>query len=103
MKIKVNSGESAVTEAMQVRVIERIEQALRHVRQQVTRVEVHLRDDKRGRKGPDDLRCLIEARIAGQQPLVVEATGGEMYRTIDDAAGKLQRAVDRAIQRRDAA
>ena len=37
----------------------------------LTRVEVHLRDDSAGRSTEGDIRCLIEARPAGQQPVAV--------------------------------
>jgi ribosomal subunit interface protein len=103
MQIKVNAAETPVTDALHQRVVDRVTRALRHVGHTVTRVEVHLRDDKRGRRGPDDRRCLIEARLAGREPMVVQASGRDLYRTIDRAAEKLARALSRAVQRRSAA
>jgi len=103
MQIKVNTAETSVTDALHQRVVDRVTRAVRHVGRTVTRVEVHLRDDKRGRRGQDDRRCLMEARLAGHDPLVVEASGRDLYRTIDRASEKLARALDRAVQRRAAA
>jgi len=102
MQIKVNAAETPVTDALHQRVVDRVTRALRHVGRTVTRVEVHLRDDKRGRRGPDDRRCLIEARLARHEPLVVQASGRDLYRAIDQAAEKLARALGRAVQRRAA-
>ena len=38
---------------------------------QITRVEVHLSDENSQKGGGDDKRCLLEARLAGLQPIAV--------------------------------
>lgn len=49
----------------------------------ITRVEIHLSDDNGSKTKGDDKRCVLEARPAGHQPLVVSHVG----LTIDDAVG----------------
>jgi len=38
---------------------------------QITRVEIHLSDENAGKSGSADKRCLMEARLAGRQPIAV--------------------------------
>ncbi len=44
---------------------------LARFRQDLTRIEVQLRDTNSGKKGADDKRCTLEARMAGRDPLAV--------------------------------
>lgn len=65
----------------------------------LTRVEVHLADLNAGKPGPDDKRCLIEARPRGLDPLTAEATDSDLYKAVSDAASKLQRVLDSTFGR----
>ena len=45
----------------------------------ITRVEVHLTDENSNSKGGiDDIRCLLEARPAGKQPVSIEVRGASV-------------------------
>ncbi|MEM6553843.1 MAG: HPF/RaiA family ribosome-associated protein [Planctomycetota bacterium] len=99
MKIQVNFGDVDTSPALIEHAEDRIHSAFRHVEDRVTRVEVHLRDDNAQKHGSNDQRCTIEARIAGQQPLAVEATGEDLYAVIADAAHKAGRAVSHKLER----
>ncbi len=99
MQINVSCGEGTLTPAMESHVTDRVNHALKHVAPRVTRVEVHLRDDKQQRHGPDDKRCVMEARIAGKKPLVVSDKTDDLYEAVRLAAEKLGRAVTRSIER----
>jgi len=61
---------------------------------QLTRVEVHLRDVNGPRVAGDDKRCLMEARLAGRQPTVVTHDAPNLEVAIDGAAQKLERSLD---------
>ena len=37
----------------------------------ITRIEVHLTDENGPKEGKDDIRCLLEARMEGHQPVAV--------------------------------
>lgn len=72
---------------------------LGHRTDRLTRVEVQLSDHNGTRGGPNDKRCLLEARPESLDPFVVSADGGDLYELIEDAAGKLARALDTAFGR----
>ncbi len=99
MKIQINYGDFEHSDALSEHVTQSVEAALSLVADRITRVEVHLRDDKKNRRGPDDHRCLMEARLAGEQPLAVEDRAGDIYLAVKQCAEKLKRAVTRKIER----
>ena len=91
-----------------------LNEALARFRQDITRIEVQLRDTNSGRKGADDKRCTLEARVTGQDPLAAthhapsqdEAFRGATQRLIhllEHRLGKLDRHQhrDRDTIRRD--
>jgi ribosome-associated translation inhibitor RaiA len=68
----------------------------------ITRVEVHLADQDSSQKFSDrDKRCLIEARLAGRQPIAVSHQGATLQQALDGAADKLQKALKRTLGRLD--
>src|SRR3990170_3791600 len=64
---------------------------------QITRVEVHLRDVNGPKTVGDDKSCLLEARLAGRQPMVVSHEAASLRQAFDGATEKLERALDRLI------
>lgn len=64
----------------------------------LTRVEVHLGDVNEHKPGPDDKRCLLEARLAGKEPLVVEEHADDPYTAINNAARTLVRALEKRLK-----
>lgn len=56
---------------------------------QLTRVEIHLSDDNGSKSHGDEKRCLIEARPAGHQPLVVTAVAATVHDAVNDAVEKM--------------
>jgi len=103
MQIEISYGDLETSAALTEHVENAVNKAMAHVNDRVTRVEVHLRDDKQKRRGPDDHRCMMEARIAGEQPLAVEAKGEDIYKVVTEAAGKVERAVTRRLEKHDEA
>ncbi len=66
---------------------------------QITRVEVHLRDVNGAKSAVDDKSCLLEARLAGRQPTVVSHEAVSLRQAIDGATHKLERALDKLLGR----
>jgi ribosomal subunit interface protein len=99
MNIQINFGDIDHSDAVSTHVTQCVQASLKHHADRVTRVEVHLRDDRHNRKGPDDNRCLMEVRLAGEQPLAVEARADNIYDAVRQAAHKLERAVTRKVER----
>lgn len=56
----------------------------------VTRVEVHLSDEKGNKEGNKDIRCLMEARIEGHQPIVVTCQENSVEKSVSEALVKLK-------------
>ncbi|MEM6459079.1 MAG: HPF/RaiA family ribosome-associated protein [Planctomycetota bacterium] len=99
MKVQINAGDIQSSPALLERAEDAVLAALRHVTDRVTRVEVHLRDDNANKSAADDKRCTMEARIAGQQPIAVDHSSDDLYRSISEAAGKLGRAVNTRLDK----
>jgi ribosome-associated translation inhibitor RaiA len=65
---------------------------------QIMRVEVHLSDDNSDKKfGTEDKRCLLEARLAGIQPLAVSHQAATMEQAVDGAVDKMIRSIDATL------
>lgn len=65
----------------------------------LTRIEVHLSDENAGKYGINDKRCLLEARIANHQPIVVSHHAGTIHEAIEVASTKLLRSLDGMSER----
>lgn len=95
MQIQVNSDnhvESSIRLEEWVRTT--IESTLEHYEEDLTRVEVHLRDENGDKPGPHDLRCQLEARPKGHQPISVTHKADTLEQAVDGAAIKLERALE---------
>src|ERR1700741_3925844 len=69
-----------------------IRDAVDHYKGQVTHVEAHLSDMNSGEKsGPDDMRCLLEARVVGLKNVAVKHQAESLHLAIEGAADKLTR------------
>jgi len=116
MQVQVNTSNGIEnSESLQAWGREYLQQALDRFSQDITRVEVQLADESKGKKGAADLRCMMEARLNGREPLAAthhaptqdEAFRGAAQRLVhllDHAFGKLDRHQhrDRDTIRKDA-
>ncbi len=74
--------------------------SLEHYGEKITRVEVHLSDENSDKKGGSkDMRCLLEARLAGHQPLAVSHKAATMEQAVDGAVEKMKHALDSTLGR----
>lgn len=101
MQVQIHTNGIANSDALNARLQQELEAALRIYSDQITRIEAHLHDDN-GPKHGNDKRCLLEIRLAGHQPLAVESASDDMYLSITQATGKAQRAVRNKIERHEA-
>ena len=63
---------------------------LGHMADWLTRVEVHLKDQNGDKKGPANIRCVIEARPRGLAPLAAQAEAEDIQKALKGAATKLR-------------
>jgi ribosome-associated translation inhibitor RaiA len=76
-----------------------VESVLGRFTDQITRVEVHLSDVNSHKGGDDDKRCMLEARLAGLEPMAVSHQAATLQQAIDGAAKKLERALESTLGR----
>lgn len=100
MQVQVNinhhvpGGESLVDYVESV-----MKSALEHYQEDITRVEAHLSDENAHKGGDHDMRCTVEVRIRGMQPIAITHHDDTMNAAIDGAADRLERAVRKTIDK----
>lgn len=101
MQIQINTDhniEGREALADQCRVV--VESALSRFSDQITRVEVHVSDENSDKKGGHgEMRCMMEARIEGRQPIAVTHQAASLDQAVDGAADKLNRLIGSTIGR----
>jgi len=78
-----------------------IKEELFRFSEQITRVEVHLSDENGGKEGPNDIRCLIEARLEGQQPIVASADADSIEQSVSGALIKINAGLKSKVRKND--
>jgi len=56
----------------------------------ITRLEVHLSDENGNKDAINDMRCMIEARLEGRQPIAVKEAANTVDQAIKGAIEKLK-------------
>jgi len=100
MQVQINTDHNIEgREALAAHVRDVVERALDRFSDRVTRVEVHLGDENGKKSGQDDMRCMMEARLQGLQPVAVTHHAAVLHLAVDGAAGKLARMIDSRLGR----
>lgn len=101
MQIQINTDRNIEgREALAAQVSGVVENALSRISDRITRVEVHLSDENSDKKGGNDnLRCVMEARLEGRQPVAVTHQAATLDQAIDGAADKLTRLIESTLGR----
>ena len=76
-----------------------VESALSRVSHRITRVEVHLSDENCHKRGQDDQRCMMEARLAGRKPTAVTQHAATLDLAIDGAPARLMSSIGHTLGR----
>jgi len=77
-----------------------VESALDRISDQITQVTVRLNDENSDKKGGnDDIRCSIEAHLAGRQPVAVSHQAATVAQAVDGAADKLVNLLESTLDR----
>lgn len=104
MQIQINTdnhtdGSTELREEIQTL----IEEKLRRFTERITRIEVQLTDENSAAKaGPDDQRCVIEARLSGMQPISVTDRGATPDQAARGAVGKMRNLLESTLGKKDA-
>ncbi|MDQ2666701.1 MAG: ribosomal subunit interface protein [Gemmatimonadota bacterium] len=103
MQIQINTGHNIDgNETMVAATTEIVAHALRHFSAHITRVELHLADENGPKGGDDDIRCTLEARLAGRQPIAVTHHGGTIPLAVHGAASSLVSLIETTLGRTEA-
>lgn len=90
MNIQINTGHNVQSnEALIAKFSSTIESSLSRLSDNITRVEVHLKDEDGIKKGKNDKRCMVEAHLEGRQPIVVIDHADNFNQALDGAIDKL--------------
>ena len=76
-----------------------VEGALARYGEQITTVEVHFADEDGPKNAEGTIRCTIEARPAGFDPIAVTAHSSDMVGALDAALDKIERMLDGKLGR----
>jgi ribosome-associated translation inhibitor RaiA len=100
MRIQIHHDDHIRPSAARTQEIEAtVRSALDRFGENITWVQVHLRDENGPRFAADDKRCLIEARVAHREPIAVSHRATDVQQAVSGAAGKLRRSIDQALDR----
>lgn len=103
MQVQINTDHSIkVHESESVQLLRIVEDAVSRFEEHITRVEMHLSDENASKGGPDDKRCLLEARLKGRKPIAVSHVSGSLILAVEGAADKLARSIENDVGRRAA-
>ena len=103
MQIQVKTDNNITGREDVVRLVQStVEGAVGRFADRITRVEAHLSDTNNHKSKGDDKRCLLEARLAGLQPIAVSHLAPTIEIAVTEAADKLQRAIESKVGRMQA-
>lgn len=103
MQVQLNTDNYiAGTAELTTQVEQVVGSALARFAERITRVEVYLSDENSDKKmGEADKRCVLEARVAGLQPITVREFGATIEQALDGATDKLVQTLDRQLGKLD--
>ena len=100
MQIQINSDKNIPMHAKLSGLIEaELHRILSRFEDQLTRIEVHLSDENGGKSGPEDKRCVLEARPRHYPPVTVTSDAADVQTSVSTAAAKMQRLLETTFGR----
>lgn len=76
-----------------------IEDGLKIYKSHISRIEVHISDENGKKSGFNDMRCLLEARIEGKQPIAVSCQADNVEKAVSGAIDKLTASLETILGR----
>lgn len=103
MQIQINTDHNIDgNETMAGATTEIVAHALRRFSDHITRLEVHLADENGPKGGENDIRCTLEARLEGRQPIATTHHAGTIALAVHGAASSLVALIETTIGRTEA-
>jgi ribosome-associated translation inhibitor RaiA len=102
MQVQVNTGDGlGGKDTLEGWATDFLNDELARFADEITRVEVQMTDEAKGKGSGDDLHCMLEARLNGHAPVAVHHNAENMDEAIRGATGKLVRALDHTLGKLD--
>lgn len=76
-----------------------IAEELKRYQSDITRIEVHISDENGKKEGIKDIRCLLEARLEGKQPIAVTCQADNVELAVSGAIDKLKASLETVLGR----
>jgi hypothetical protein len=100
VRIQINSDKNIrVDERVISFVTGKADQVLGRYEDKLTRVDFHLSDANSHKSGALDKRCVVEARPAGHQPVVVKVAAANVRSAVTGSLAKLRSALEKYFGR----
>jgi ribosome-associated translation inhibitor RaiA len=100
LKIQLNTDKNiAGDERLDSYLSTLVENELSRFSEHITRIEIHLADENGSKKGQNDKRCTLEARIEGRQPIAVTSHANTVEKAVNEALGKLKASLETIVDR----
>lgn len=99
MQILINTDTNVDAEPLRQQIENDITSGLARFSDQLTRVEVHLSDQNADRGGGIDMRCMLEARPTGRQPIAVSHSAATTEQAYGGAVQKMRNLLDTSFGR----
>jgi|SRR5665213_178260 len=100
MTIQLNTDNNVnVHEAFRTKLDDLLSEDLSRFSEHITRLEVHLSDENGHKQGPNDKRCMLEARLEGRQPIAVTERANSYENAVKGAVEKLKASLNTIVGR----
>lgn len=100
MNIQLNADKNlSIHEMFGSKLKELLEDELDRYSENITRLEVHLSDENGPKKGKDDKRCMLEARLRGKQPIAVTELSDTHENAVHGAIDKMKNALNTIVEK----
>lgn len=100
MKIQLNTDKNiAGDERLENYLSSLIEHELSRFSDHITRIEIHLADENGQKKGANDKRCMLEARLENRQPIAVTSHANTVEQAVNVALDKLKASIETIYDR----
>jgi len=95
MKIQINtdrhiSGNQEMIETFS----DIVSSSLKRFSERITRIELHFSDENSKKKGLNDIKCVLEARLKGMEPVAVTDHSDSVEASLNGALNKMTSVLD---------
>lgn len=100
MRIQFNTDKTINGDARhEIHFVSLLADSLHSYHTEITRIEAHISDQNGKKDGFDNMRCMLEARMEGRQPIAVVCKADTVEEAMSGAIGKLKSSLKTITER----